>query len=101
MHLYEFKDGDYVQFKELGIPDAPVSLVWYGHSICIGYRREYNLLNDEIAGPPLEIPVSLDSKTTPLIKLMPDETLLIAGMERVGFYIRFDATPAPMSTITW
>ena len=31
LHLYEYTDGGYVLFKELGIPDTPVSLVWYGH----------------------------------------------------------------------
>jgi hypothetical protein len=102
LSLYEMSEGGaFKMLKELNIPDTPLSLVWYGHSICAGYRREYNLLNDETAGPPLEIPVALDAKTNPLIKLMPDETLLIAGMERVGFYIRFDATPAPKSTLTW
>ncbi len=100
MQLYEFSAGNYAPIKELAIPDVPVSMVWYGHSICIGYRREYTLIHDE-TGEIREIPVTLDAKTTPLIKLMPNEELLIAGMERVGFYISFDGTPAPKSTLTW
>ena len=100
LQLYEYINNNFTLTRDLSIPDTPVSMVWYGHNICVGYRREYHLLNDETTET-RDIPVLLDAKTTPLIKLMPNGELLIAGMERVGFYISFDGTPAPKSTLTW
>ena len=100
MQLFEYTGSNFTSTKELAIPDTPLYMVWYGHQICIAYRKEYNLLNVETAEV-REIPVEIDAKTTPIIKLMPSEELLIAGMERLGFYFNFTGNPATKSTLTW
>jgi hypothetical protein len=28
------------------VPDPPLAMMYYDHSICVGYQREYNVLND-------------------------------------------------------
>lgn len=35
----------FVEVKEFSIPDAVKSMSWCGENICLGYRREYVILN--------------------------------------------------------
>lgn len=88
--LYNFMAGDYHATKELAVPDTPLALTWYGHSICAAYgRREYSLLNDE-TDDPTEMEALLDPRTQPLIKVVPNEELLLTSAEHIH-----SVTPQP------
>jgi Vam6/Vps39-like protein vacuolar protein sorting-associated protein 39 len=39
--LFHFDGKDFVELKELGLPDTVVSMAWCGDSICLGFKREY------------------------------------------------------------
>ena len=46
LHLYEWsRGGEYALVKELSLPDTPLALAWHGSTVCVGYKREYNLLD--------------------------------------------------------
>mmetsp|Transcript_24844 Transcript_24844/g.86512 ORF Transcript_24844/g.86512 Transcript_24844/m.86512 type:complete len:998 (-) Transcript_24844:74-3067(-) len=103
LSLYEYSQAAYVWLKDLGIPDVPLSIMWYGKWICVGYKREYNLLDDE-TGDVHEIGVPLDNRSTPVIKLMPESEMLLASQENMGIYVTFNErgwAPAMRGTMAW
>lgn len=103
LRLYEYSTGSYVWLKDLGVPDVPLSLVWYGKWICVGYKREYNLLEAD-TGVVLEISVPLGRGCTPVIKLMPENEMLLASQNNIGMYVTFDDhawAPAMKGTMAW
>lgn len=41
-----YTDGsEFVEVKELAIPDAASALAWADQLMCVGFKREYNLIN--------------------------------------------------------
>ena len=83
----------------LGLPDEPLSMAWYGDNLFVGYRREYNIIDGD--GSVETIRVSIDSRTTPLIKFMPNKELLLAGEQQLGIYINLKGQPANRGTVFW
>ena len=127
--LYRYEGGQFQYFKELGaLAEVPMALAWHGEHVCVGYRREYVLMH-EGSGKETRIQLSIDSKTTPLARVLPGSRvgggvgddgsgggggggrsgddgaappeLLLAGLERVGIFVGFDGSPLPRSTLTW
>jgi CNH domain len=38
--LFHFDGKDFVELKELGLPDTVLDMAWCGDSICLGFKRE-------------------------------------------------------------
>ena len=94
--LFEYV-GEYTMFKELTVPEAPLSLDWYGNSICVGFKRDYIMLNDD-TGRSTEL-FSLESKSTPLCRHVQGEEFLLR-MDTLGMVIRSSGEPS-RANLAW
>lgn len=43
--LYEYTQSGFQVLRELGIPDAALSMVWHGDTICVGTKNEYTIID--------------------------------------------------------
>jgi hypothetical protein len=73
-------------------------MAWYNHHICVGYKREYNLLNDS-TGQVTDILVTLDNNAA-MVKVLPGKVLLLAGIAQLGVMINFRGQPSH-GTVSW
>ena len=42
---YVAGQAEYAQILEITIPEAPLTMLWYGEMMCLGGKRDYRLLN--------------------------------------------------------
>ena len=68
---------------ELAIPDIARTLVWCGDSICIGFRREYNLIHVQTGAMTELFPTGKSG--TPIATLLPNEQILLGRDSNVSF----------------
>lgn len=90
--IFEYAQGGWHFWKELALPEQPVALRWCGPSICVAYKREYNIIHPE-TGSTVNIPLTLDGGAVPLIKALPGEQFLLGGAQGVGVLITLNAEP--------
>lgn len=86
LHLFKYV-GQFLPDKQLVIPDTAVAMVWSGHHICVGYKREYLLLHDDTGETKDIFPLD---RQTPLIKLLPSTNELLLRLEKIGVIMGFD-----------
>jgi len=86
LHLFKYV-GQFLPDKQLVIPDTAVALVWSGHHICVGYKREYLLIHDDTGETKDIFPLD---RQTPLIKLLPSTNELLLRLEKIGVIMGFN-----------
>ena len=96
LHLFKYV-GQFLPDKQLVIPDTAVAMVWSGHYICVGYKREYLLLHDDTGETKDIFPLD---RQTPLIKLLPSTNELLLRLEKIGVIMGFDII-ASRPQVTW
>ncbi len=78
--------------KELAMPESVAALCWHGDSICVGYKREYNIVKVN-TGQIISVGLTLESPAEPYIKVLPGPQFLLGGMEQVGVIVDGNAMP--------
>lgn len=75
-------------------------MLWHGPSLCLGYKKEYSILDSEF-GSVTEVPVPLEG-TTPNILQINGVELLLGGQNALGIFINARGEPAiNRQTIGW
>ena len=102
LYLYEYAQGSYTLFRELIVPDTVTSMIWYGNSICVAYKKEYSILNliNSNSCDVLDVGVPVD-KAKPIINFISEAELLVSANENLGFFVNFDGGLASKNPITW
>jgi hypothetical protein len=105
LQLYQLAGGQFNPMPELPLADVPLAMVWYGSKICIGYKREYAIL-DANTGAHTPIHLQPDPKSAPLVKLMPGDedgepVLLLSCLEnnRMGVFVGLNGMPGQISNL--
>jgi hypothetical protein len=75
-----------------------LSMVWHGSLVCIGYKREYTILNSE-TGEVSDVLVPAD-RTKPLIQMTNSEEFLLSANESLGVFITFEVSLPPFGFTT-
>ena len=79
------------------MPDVPSSIAWYDSNVYVGFKKEYNILNDR-TGDVTEF--GLRETGNALIKYMPNkEVLLSTGA--LGVYFDVHGNPAQRDPFGW
>lgn len=73
--------------KDYGVPDTVKSMSWCGENICIGFRKEYMILNSS-TGASSEV-FSSGRISPPLVVPLPSGGFLLGKVKSVSFYIYF------------
>lgn len=50
--LFHFDGNDFVELKELGLPDIVMDMAWCGDSVCLAFKRECVPPQPSVLGPP-------------------------------------------------
>eukprot|EP01133_Synstelium_polycarpum_P007219 gene7219-8383_t len=85
------------QYKELVLPDTPISLEWCQSTIILGYRREYCVL--DIDNEVHRVLFPLD-KSAPRSKLIGDRNEFLLATEDFAIFIDLHGEPA-QGTVHW
>jgi hypothetical protein len=104
LQLYEFVGGQFNPVSELPLSDVPLAMAFYDSKVCIGYKREYAIM-DTNTGASTPIGLQPDSKSPPLVKLMPGDdeepVLLLSCLEnnRMGVFVGLNGMPGQISNL--
>ncbi|XP_078433921.1 vacuolar sorting protein 39 [Wolffia australiana] len=96
--IFRFDGRDFLEVKELGVPDVVKSMAWCGENICLGIKREYMILNSATGAlsevfpsgriaPPLVIPLSSGD--------------LILGKDNIGVFVDQNGKLSQDGRICW
>lgn len=86
------------QAKELsGIPEVVKTCVFCGQALCIGFKREYNLI-DIVNGGMTEL--FNTGKSNPLVAVMPNEQLLL-GRDDISVFLGYNGKPTRRFGLSW
>jgi hypothetical protein len=89
----------FVETKELHTPSTARSLKWVGNNLCVGFRREYNLLSVE-SGLIIKEIMDTGRKEKPVVTLVdgivfgtPPSEFLITN-DNMGYFMDYGGTPS-------
>lgn len=74
--IFTWNGVEFHEWKELSLPDSAKTLVWCGDSLCIGFKREYTLINVKTGAMTELFPVGKTGN--PLVTLLPNEQILLS-----------------------
>eukprot|EP01128_Nolandella_sp_AFSM9_P012212 TRINITY_DN9057_c0_g1_i1.p1 TRINITY_DN9057_c0_g1~~TRINITY_DN9057_c0_g1_i1.p1 ORF type:complete len:920 (-),score=186.09 TRINITY_DN9057_c0_g1_i1:146-2812(-) len=96
--IFKWEGNEFVQQKELsGIPEAVKTCVWCGQALCIGFKREYNLIDINNGGMTELFPTG---KSNPLVAVMPNEQLLL-GRDDISVFLGYNGRPTRRFGLSW
>lgn len=81
--IFTWQNNEFVETKELAIPDVAKSLIWCGDSICIGFKREYNFIHVQTGAMSELFPTG---KGGPLSTHLPNEQILLSRDSKCSPY---------------
>ena len=96
----------FVEIKELRFPSTARSLVWVGKNLCVGFRREYNLLSVE-SGLIIKEVTDTGRKEKPLVSLIDPimygstNSEFIISNDNAGYFMDYSGTPSRSDSIVW
>ncbi|ETW08920.1 hypothetical protein H310_01404 [Aphanomyces invadans] len=97
---FEAKEKRYKYLRELSIADPPEVVGWYRNKLIVGSRRGYSLVNDKTAEA-LPINLTINSNTNPMVKLLPNEEIVVSAMDALGVFLLFTGEPVHRNSIAW
>ncbi|ETV88946.1 hypothetical protein, variant 2 [Aphanomyces astaci] len=95
---FEAKEKRYKYLRELAIADPPEVVGWYRNKLIVGSRRGYALINDKTAEA---LSINLNVNTTPMVKLLPNEEIVVSAMDALGVFLLFTGEPVQRNSIAW
>ena len=96
--IYSWEANDWVETKELVLPDTAKSVVWCNDSLCIGWKKEYNLIHVQTGGRTELFPTG--KSASPLACVLPNDQLLLSR-DNISIFIGFDGKPTRKYGISW
>eukprot|EP01132_Coremiostelium_polycephalum_P000685 gene685-846_t len=82
--------GVFELYKEVVLPDSPITLEWCQNTLCLGYRKEYAILDIDNEFHRVLFPLD---RTLPRTKLLPESGKLLLTTEDVSVAINLLGEP--------
>ncbi|PRP83726.1 hypothetical protein PROFUN_09058 [Planoprotostelium fungivorum] len=98
LHIFQWDNGNFVEIKELPLTANPLSLVWCGDRICVGYKKDYILMHTQTRASKELFPTG--NRGVPLCTLLPDQQMLL-GRDEVSIFLGHDGQPTRPHGLTW
>ncbi|KAH9313388.1 hypothetical protein KI387_028423 [Taxus chinensis] len=97
--IYRY-DGsrEFVEVKDLSVPDVVKSMAWCGESLCLGIRREYVIMNT-VSGAFFEV-FPCGRIAPPLVVSLPSGELLL-GKDNIGVFVDQNGKLLQEGRICW
>lgn len=106
--MFEYGRKDKSESKKYGplrnfdLHDTPERVAWYRNKLCIGFKKEFRIMNDKTGE---DIAVSGVSpaavRSSPLVKLLPKEQILVSTMDSLGITIDFGGNTFEKPPLKW
>ncbi|KAL6054782.1 Vam6/Vps39-like protein [Balamuthia mandrillaris] len=96
--LYEWDGKQFNEYKELSLPDHVKTVVWCDYNLCVGYKRDYNLINVR-TGATKDL-FSPGKANHPIITSLPNKQLILAK-DNIGIFIDYEGTPTRKFGLSW
>jgi tetratricopeptide (TPR) repeat protein len=96
---YSSKESTFKFVQELLLPDIAKSINWCGDNICVGYKREYSLIDPKSTNPPKKLFNTGVNQQTTLGRSLPKE--IVVAINNIGITINFDGKPTRKHGIGW
>mmetsp|Transcript_7714 Transcript_7714/g.10647 ORF Transcript_7714/g.10647 Transcript_7714/m.10647 type:complete len:888 (-) Transcript_7714:2-2665(-) len=96
--IFAWDGNDFIEIRELALPDSAKTLVWCGDSVCVGFKKEYNLINVQTGAMTELFPTGRNQ--TPLACLIPGQQVLL-DRDTTSIFIGFDSKPTRKFGVTW
>jgi hypothetical protein len=90
--LFEHGGTEWTFLKELALPESASAMCWFGPSICVGYKREYNIIKVD-TGQTIKAGPVLDNGDEPYLKVLPGPHIIAGGMAEVGVLLDLSGNP--------
>eukprot|EP00698_Gefionella_okellyi_P018751 TRINITY_DN565_c0_g1_i1.p1 TRINITY_DN565_c0_g1~~TRINITY_DN565_c0_g1_i1.p1 ORF type:complete len:1003 (-),score=175.07 TRINITY_DN565_c0_g1_i1:1176-4184(-) len=96
--LSEFTDDQYKVVRELFIPDIAYDVSWADDMLCVGFKREYSLVNSE-TGEVSDLVEAM--REIPLVRHVSEDSFLMVH-EKTGVWIDCEGhEPKPIGELSW
>ncbi len=89
---------EFEEMLERATPDVARSLAWAGPRVCVGYRKEYVMM--DVRTGALQDMFETGKSGTPIGTVMPNQQLLL-NKENISIFIGFDGKPLRKHGIVW
>ncbi|KAL0481518.1 vacuolar protein sorting protein VPS39 [Acrasis kona] len=95
---YSSKESTFRQTSELQLPDSAKSINWSGDTICVGFKREYSLV-DLNGAPPKTLAPTGDRQLNTYGLTLPDELVVLNN--NFSVMMNFEGKPTRSAAIMW
>nr|CAG4715111.1 unnamed protein product [Naegleria fowleri] len=97
---YGSKESTFKYQQELVLPDAAKSINWSGDKLCVGFKKEYSLIDTQKVGSvPQKLFDTGVSQQTTLGLSLPNETIVVVS--NIGVTLNFSGKPTRSHGIGW
>ncbi|KAK9866881.1 hypothetical protein WJX84_002836 [Apatococcus fuscideae] len=98
VQLLQYDGRDFLEVRELGMSDIPLTMKWAGDSLAIGFKRECYLVHS-ISGTATEI-IATGRLGRPHILSLPSAELLV-GHDNVSSFVGHDGKQLHKKSLSW
>ncbi|PIK36830.1 putative vam6/Vps39-like protein isoform X1 [Apostichopus japonicus] len=98
--LYDWRNRSFMEITELGVSDVPRSMAWCGHSICVGFKRDYFLIGIQTGELKELFTTGNTSQVEPTITKL-SEDLMALGRDNMSIIIDSEGEPAKKYALRW
>lgn len=98
--LYCLEGGNFVEKREINVPDAVRTMVWSTKSVCIGVRSKYYMINIGTGGMKEIFGTGSSRNALPIATRLPEQ-ILVTVERNIGVFLDLDGKPTKKWGLTW
>lgn len=99
LQLYRWKNRDFHELMaDLSVPDIPKAMAWCKDSLCIGFKRDYFLI--QVNSGMLKDLFPCGSNMEPMVTRLQDDRLAL-GRDQMTIFIDSEGMPTQKYALTW
>ncbi|XP_076463553.1 vam6/Vps39-like protein [Babylonia areolata] len=100
IQLFYWKNRDFHELmNDLSLYDYPHALSWSRDSLCVGFKRDYYIINSQTGNLKELFPVG-SQQTDPLVARLHDQRLLLQR-DKMSIFINSEGEPTQREPINW
>ncbi|XP_071480649.1 vam6/Vps39-like protein [Diadema antillarum] len=101
LQLFIWRSRTFEELKpDLGVPDVPKAMSWCGNSLCVGFKRDYFLINIDNGQPKDLFTTGNASQAEPTVTKLSEDMLALCR-DNMSIIIDSEGQPAKKYALTW
>eukprot|EP00029_Vermamoeba_vermiformis_P006348 TRINITY_DN2461_c0_g1_i1.p1 TRINITY_DN2461_c0_g1~~TRINITY_DN2461_c0_g1_i1.p1 ORF type:complete len:890 (+),score=177.72 TRINITY_DN2461_c0_g1_i1:46-2715(+) len=95
--VYQWAGNEFREIKEFSVPDSVKSIVWCDQALCVGFKKEYNMINLSTGAMSELFSVG---KGTPMAVPLGDQQILL-NRDQISVFVGYDGKITKKYGLTW